>query len=357
MVKKKKTPHVLLIRLSALGDVVMLLPVVRSMREQHPDVALTVLSQPFARPFFEAIEGVNFIEADIRKRNKGIRGLWRLARTLEKENDFTAIADVHSVLRSWLLIFFLRLLHLPHLYKIRSIDKGRKEKKLLTREKGKKLFPLTHTVKRYADVLQRLDCKVQIPYELGGLTPVEIPATLLSVLNKNSLRVGIAPFAKHRGKIYPLERMQELVKRLVKQDIQVLLFGSRGEEELLLERWATKPNIVVLPAYHLNLQEELSVMQRLDLMVSMDSANMHLASWAGTPVISIWGATHRYAGFYGWGQSENLSVEREELDCRPCSIYGNKKCLRGDYACLDISVDELLKRILHELPRRSDDPA
>ena len=209
---------------------------------------------------------------------------------------------------------------------------------------------MKHTVKRYAEVLHRLSFRVQVPYEIGGLASIELPDAVQPLFAKTRLRVGIAPFAKHKGKIYPLERTQELVKRLVRQDIQVFLLGGRGDERDLLERWATKPNIVVLPAYNLNLLEELSVMQHLDLMVAMDSANMHLASWAGTHVLSIWGATHRYAGFYGWGQSENLAVEREDLPCRPCSIYGNKPCMRGDYACLDISIDEIFKRILHELP-------
>lgn len=348
--KKEKTPHLLLIRLSALGDVVMLLPVVRSMREQHPEVQLSVLSQPFARPFFEAIEGVHFIEAEIHNRHKGILGLWRLARKLEKENSFTAIADVHSVLRSWLLTFFLCLLHFPRKYRIATINKGRKEKEHLTRAKAKQLVPLEHSVKRYADVLQRLTFKLQIPYELGGLEPVDLPPAVAPFFTHTRPRVGIAPFAKHKGKIYPLERTLELVKRLQRQGIQVFLFGSQGDEQHLLERWATKPDIVVIPTYHLNLLEELSVMQRLDLMVAMDSANMHLASWAGTRVLSIWGATHRFAGFYGWGQSENLAVERDDIACRPCSIYGNKSCMRGDYACLDLSVDEIYKRVLLELP-------
>lgn len=348
--KKEKTPHILLIRLSALGDVVMLLPVVRSMREQHPEVQLSVLSQPFARPFFEAIEGVHFIEAEIHNRHKGILGLWHLARKLGKENSFTAIADVHSVLRSWLLTFFLCLLHFPRKYRIATINKGRKEKEHLTRAKAKQLVPLEHSVKRYADVLQRLTFKLQIPYELGGLEPVDLPPAVAPFFTLTRPRVGIAPFAKHKGKIYPLERTLELVKRLQRQGIQVFLFGSQGDEQHLLERWATKPDIVVIPTYHLNLLEELSVMQRLDLMVAMDSANMHLASWAGTRVLSIWGATHRFAGFYGWGQSENLAVERDDIACRPCSIYGNKPCMRGDYACLDLSVDEIYKRVLLELP-------
>ena len=75
-------------------------------------------------------------------------------------------------------------------------------------------------------------------------------------------------------------------------------------------------------------------MSHLDAMVSMDSSNMHLASLTGTPVVSVWGATHPYAGFLGWGQSTD-NIVQIDLECRPCSIYGQKPCRRGDYACMN----------------------
>ena len=68
-------------------------------------------------------------------------------------------------------------------------------------------------------------------------------------------------------------------------------------------------------------------------MLSMDSVNMHLASIAGTRVVSLWGATHPYAGYLGYGQSHD-DVIQADLDCRPCSLHGNRLCKRGDYACL-----------------------
>ena len=79
--------------------------------------------------------------------------------------------------------------------------------------------------------------------------------------------------------------------------------------------------------------QELILMSHLDVMVSMDSANMHLASITGTKVVSVWGATHPYAGFMGWRQSEDNAVQLP-LACRPCSIFGNKPCRRGDFACM-----------------------
>lgn len=86
----------------------------------------------------------------------------------------------------------------------------------------------------------------------------------------------------------------------------------------------------VVPGLLHGLREELILMSNLDVMVSMDSANMHLASLTGTPVVSVWGATHPYAGFLGCNQKEENAVQ-VSMPCRPCSIFGNKPCQRGDY--------------------------
>ena len=85
-------------------------------------------------------------------------------------------------------------------------------------------------------------------------------------------------------------------------------------------------------------------MQRLRLMLTMDSGNMHLASLVGTRVLSIWGATHPYAGFMGFGQRESDCIQRD-LSCRPCSVYGNKKCRLGDYRCMDIDPATIVERV------------
>ena len=74
-------------------------------------------------------------------------------------------------------------------------------------------------------------------------------------------------------------------------------------------------------------------MSWLDAMVSMDSANMHLASLVHTPVVSIWGPTHPYCGFSGWHQSPDLAVQLD-ISCRPCSVFGNKECYIGDFRCM-----------------------
>ena len=95
----------------------------------------------------------------------------------------------------------------------------------------------------------------------------------------------------------------------------------------------------------LNMRTELNLMSHLDVMLSMDSANMHLASLVNIPVVSVWGATHPYAGFMGWKQLPVNTVQLD-LSCRPCSVYGQKPCWRGDYACLrDITPEQVIAKI------------
>ena len=91
----------------------------------------------------------------------------------------------------------------------------------------------------------------------------------------------------------------------------------------------------------------------MDIMLTMDSANMHLASLVGTPVVSIWGATHPNVGFYGFRQDPNNAVQID-LDCRPCSVFGNKPCANSEqYACMNrISETSVIDKINNILDKK-----
>lgn len=76
-------------------------------------------------------------------------------------------------------------------------------------------------------------------------------------------------------------------------------------------------------------------MDRLDVMIGMDSSNVHIAALLKKPVIGIYGTTHPVSGFGPFAQ-EDSGVLQVDLPCRPCSIYGNTKCWRGDHACMEL---------------------
>ena len=103
----------------------------------------------------------------------------------------------------------------------------------------------------------------------------------------------------------------------------------------------------------LNLEKEMLLISYLDVMLSMDSANMHLASLVQIPVVSIWGATHPYLGFYGFRQDIKNAIQTE-IECRPCSIFGDIPCQRGDYACLNrIKEETVVEQIKTVLDQKS----
>ncbi|MBN3662484.1 MAG: glycosyltransferase family 9 protein, partial [Ornithobacterium rhinotracheale] len=197
------------------------------------------------------------------------------------------------------------------------------------------LKPLKHTTERYADVFRNLGLKVELNHELRN--------HLFTPQPKLGNAVGIAPFAKHRGKRYPLNEILQLVLLLTERGKKVYIFGSKQEAADL--DGIKDPNIEVV-AGKLTFREELEIISRLDCMLSMDSSNMHMASLVGVPVVSVWGATHPYAGFMGYGQKNENVAQDNELNCRPCSVFGDKKCYRGDWACFDaITPEDLLVKI------------
>ena len=342
-----KKEHLLVIRFSALGDVAMTVPVVYALAQQYPDVRITVLSRNFARPLFDdLLPNINFMEADLKREYRGITGLNSLYRRLLAK-QFTAIADLHSVLRSSYLRMRFNLDH----YKVAHIDKHRKDRRRITSSSNKQLIQLPTSFQNYADVFARLGYPVNVQFrsifsEDGGdmnLLPESLPRPTVG-----QPCIGIAPFAAHDGKIYPVRLMEQVVEQLLAKhpDTRIYLFGKGQREDETFPKWcAAHPQCVYVSQHLNNLRDELILMSHLQVMVSMDSANMHLASLVATPVVSVWGATHPFTGFMGWNQSPENAIQIP-LECRPCSIYGQKPCLRGDYACMrNIAPEQIVNRV------------
>ncbi|MBV7531800.1 glycosyltransferase family 9 protein [Chitinophaga sp. sic0106] len=323
----------LVFRFSALGDMAMTIPVMKQVLDSQPDLQIVFVSNKNWGALTEGIERLIFYPADFKGAHKGIPGLFKLFRELRSQFNIAAVADLHNVLRSKIVSTFFRATGV----RVRTIDKGRAEKKALTRQENKVLQPLTSTIERYAIVFRQLGINVEM-----GTKPVFSPRELTepakAVVGAKGAEkwIGIAPFATYREKMYPLAKMEQVIASLSSQPNQkILLFGGGKNEVELLQALAAKYPNTVSVAGKFSLKDELSVISQLDRMVSMDSANMHLASLFGVPVISVWGATHPFAGFMGYGQLESNAVQINDLSCRPCSVFGNKPCFRGDHACME----------------------
>lgn len=346
-----KKEHILVIRFSAMGDVAMAVPVVYSVATQYPDIRITVLSRGYARPFFEDLApNVNFMEADIKREYRGVKGLNALYRRLAAK-QFTKVADLHNVLRSE----YLRMRFNMGRYRVEHIDKHRSDRKKLTAHYNKVRAQLPSSFQNYADVFARLGYPVEIrfrslfPEEGGNLNL--LPA-IIGPKKSFQQWIGIAPTAAHPSKEYPLPLMHEVISQLTQKypKARIFFFGRGQREEQLFKDWCEEfPQCVSVNEHLENMHQELILMSHLDVMLSMDSANMHLASLTATPVVSIWGATHPLGGFLGWNQSPDNMIQ-VDLDCRPCSIYGKRPCRRHDLACLNnIKPEQVLERIDHLL--------
>jgi ADP-heptose:LPS heptosyltransferase len=321
--------HILVSRFSSMGDVAMTVPVVKALLDQNPDIEITYVSRPQFAGFFKDIPRLTYFSANLDKEFKGFGGIIKLYNQLKNQQKFTGFADLHGSLRTKVLRRLFRISGVNYAY----INKGREEKKLLTQFPNKVLKPLERTTERYADVFRELGFSLSLSYELiKDLRPLTEDIIKITG-NKTKTWIGISPFAKHTGKIFPLEKMEDVISELSKQDVTVFLFGGSDSELEICKEWAEKYPNVISVVRQLNIEQELVLISQLDVMLSMDSAGMHMASLVGTPAVSIWGATHHFAGFLGYGQLEN-DIVADSIECRPCSVYGDKPCFRGDYACL-----------------------
>jgi len=305
----------------------MTAPVFREFLEQNPNVEIVMVSRKNFESLFADIPNVIFKGIDFDD-YKGFLGIRRLAKELLIDFKPDYVADLHDVIRSKIL----DKIYVRKGLKVFKIDKGKEEKEELTDVWNLNKKRLKLTVERYADVFREMGFPLTLSHQLKPTS-------------KEKSGIGFAPFAQHKGKMLPLEKSFEMVKILAEKHT-IYFFGGGKKEAETLESWEQQiPNTKSL-AGKLTLSEELDKISQLEVMISMDSANMHLASIVGTRCVSVWGSTHPYAGFLGFGQSENDVVQINDLTCRPCSVFGDKECYRGDWACLgEISVQQIIDKI------------
>lgn len=318
----------LVFRFSAMGDVAMSASILKEFCQQNPDIRVVMISRGAFKPFFASIDHVTFHTLHSEDKHKGLPGLFALYKELRQYKPF-AIADLHNNLRSNILSFYFKMFN-----RVKSIqiDKGRNEKKALTRKDNKIFKQLRPTSERYADVFRQLGFSLTLSHQLtGNTTPIR--DTLETHIKRDGPTIGISPFAKHHEKVYPLDKMEDVITELDRRNYRLLIFGGGPEEREVASAWEKKYENVINLIGKTNLEEELQLISKLNLMLSMDSSGMHMASLVGTPVVSVWGATHPYAGFLGYGQGKDDCIQID-LHCRPCSVFGNKVCYRGDFACM-----------------------
>lgn len=337
----QKIKHIAVIRLSAMGDVAMTVPVLRAFAEQFPEVKITMISRPFFEPFFEGIPNLTFFAFDAKGRHTGFFGLIRLFNDIKKRK-IDAFADLHNVLRSKIISTFFAASGI----KTATVDKGRAGKKALTRAENKIFKPLRTMVERHAEVFEKLGFTIDLKNPIFPPKPELDPEVFRLTGNKENTKwIGIAPFAQYDSKVYPQDLMQQVIQTLAeKPNNKVLLFGGGKKEIEILESFASDHVNVTVVAGKINFKQELQIIAHLDVMLSMDSGNAHIAAMLGVKVITLWGATHPFAGFLPFNQplESALVSDRKQFPKLPTSVYGNIKVEGYEDAMRTIPVGEVV---------------
>jgi ADP-heptose:LPS heptosyltransferase len=347
---------ILVLRFSAMGDVALLVPVLRSLVRAHANVEVTVVTRPRYAPFFYDIERVKVFVADVDNTYNGIFGMRDLFRTLIRKASYDVVVDLHDHVRTVVLRTFFKLFFTD----VVVFDKGRKEKKAFARKKNKITQPLRHTVERYHAAFASAGFAFDLlppPYfEINE----SLQATAREWMEQQGLKksqdekwIGLAPFAMHATKIWPLENYSSLIENILsKGAAKFFLFGGGDREVKFFESLKKKyPHACVIAAGQLKIRQEIALMKHLDVLVCVDSSNMHLASLAGVPVFSIWGGTHPEVGFAPFGRNNTIiQITRDELPCRPCSVYGRETCYVGGFPCLTrITAEAIADQVIHKI--------
>ncbi|HWR99908.1 MAG TPA: glycosyltransferase family 9 protein [Prolixibacteraceae bacterium] len=329
---------ILVFRLSAMGDVALTVPVIRHVIENNSDLHITLVTRPFFAPFFFGIPRLKLYFPKLEEKHKGLTGLYRLFTDLRKMGPYEEVIDLHAVLRTKIVSFFFRISGTP----VFSIDKGRAEKNELIRTK--KIVFLKHSTQRYADTFIKAGIASRIgkaPYIDYSTEAFQSARSYLlgKIPEKGYLKIGLSPFANTAPKIWGLENFKELIT-LINQNHKAVffLFGGGEKEIKLLKQLEQHAGNIHLVAGKFTLSEEIAMIRMLDLMIAMDSSNMHLASLSGVRTISVWGGTHPAFGFSALGQPEEYQIQPPEgiLTCRPCSVFGGKKCIYPTIRCMEL---------------------
>ncbi len=346
MAKNDRPTRVLILRFSALGDVAMTIPVLYPACRANPDVEFYVATQTWpAGMFLDRPANLHVVDVDIKDRYKGVAGMWRLAEKLKRHYGIDAVADLHSVIRTWAIDSWMKMHGVP----VARINKERDQRKQLLSHNQRR--PLTLTHERYRRVLRNLGLEAPEKGFTRLFDGKPLPhSQILPDKQPGDIWIAVAPFSSHKSKTYPMGLMAQVVGELhADPRVHVFLLGGGKQEKLILRPLHKKlKNVISLAETKHGFADEFALLGQCDLMVTMDSANMHLAALMALPTVTVWGATHPYCGFVGYHHNTDHDVMLD-LKCRPCAIYGENECHYGDCHCLSNIPPSMIMAQVHKV--------
>lgn len=316
----------------------MTVPIVGLLRSKYPEMKITIVTTEFFSVLYNQISNIHFLF--FKQKHKTFIGLYSLYKEINRLNpDY--IVDLHNVLRTKLLRGIL-LLSTNSVKAHLVLDKGRKEKKELINGSTFKRLKSTH--QRYADVFYGLNIKLDLE-KFKFYKKIDI-SNKKHKFNPDNKLIGIAPFARHICKEYSMKNILELIDSL-NHSCEILIFGASGNEEKKIKKICKERKNTYNVSSNYSLDEQMAVISNLELLISMDSANGHIASIFGINVITIWGATHPFTGYSPFMQPDinSITPDIKAFPKLPVTIYGSNCPENYSEAINSIKTKTILERV------------
>lgn len=347
--------NTLIMRYNRIGDALITLPLIYGLATKYKNDSFTVVSNQLLKPLFQLMPSNVIYIAKPEKQSNGIfRGIqYSLKKKLFVKKIKEHLVDIHKI-----AFFAYNTIE-------KKIEKSAQLKSIMIGITDEPQFQSAeHLLNGNPNKVHIIDFHKKALSDIGynDIVPMFDPSLLknrdidylyhrLNLFSSKKM-IGIAPFSVEEGKMYPLDKMAKVIEYYSnKSDCQVLVLGGGKKEKDLIDKICEKYSSVVSLINRLSFEEEILLIAKCSVVLSMDSANLHLASLLNTPVVSIWGSTSPINGYYPQ-KEDNRNIIMKNLDCQPCSLWGRSPCIRDiKYECLDISpqiiinkIDELLKR-------------
>lgn len=328
---------ILIIQTAFIGDVILTLPVVQVLKREYPDSVIDFLCIPSTAVLLQNNPCINEIII-YDKRKAGLKGLVGMGRELKKKN-YDLIISPHRSFRSSLLSF------LSGCKNTISFDKSSLSSMY---KQTVEYVTGIHEIQRNLKLLEPLGINESKIIKPELFPTNEDKSKIDSILNEKGISdnkfVCIAPGSIWFTKRYPKEKYLKLTEMLSEKGIPVMIIGGKDDEELG-DYLAAGDNVYNM-AGKLSLLESAELIRRANLLVTNDSAPLHIANATETKVIAIFGATIPAFGFYPYGENDVI-FETNGLPCRPCSIHGGNKCPIGTFECMmKIEEKDIYKEVL-----------
>ena len=314
---------ILVIQTAFLGDVILATPVIKAIKQTFPGAEVHTLTIPGTSMIFQYNPYVTRrLVFDKKKPFKKLTEFLKLISIL-RANQYEIAFSIQSSMTSALLMYFSRI----------PLRVGFERQKLLTIPISEKRG--LHTRERYLRLISpfsRKSFNSQTQIFWSTKEEQKVTAILRQFQPSNTMLLGIAPGSVWFTKRWPQDYFVSLLKMLANENISIFLIGGPDDRQLCQKiiNQAQTPTINL--AGELNILESAAFISKLDLMVTNDSAPLHLANAVKTDVIAIFGPTVKEFGFYPF--RENDSVLEINLDCRPCSKHGGRRCPERHFRCM-----------------------